>query len=86
MEIKLLKNLDRKLLIQGASSYATAFNRAGVGENWEQEQTEKYFEFCLKRQDDLFFVAILDDKVVGGIMGEIQRLSTEFFVYYRFIC
>lgn len=78
MEIKLLKDLDKHALVQGASAYAAAFNEAGVGENWEQEPTEKYFEYCLQRQNDLFFVAIFEDKVVGGIMGEIRRLSTEF--------
>lgn len=78
MEIRLLKDLDTTALSQGASAYAAAFNNAGVGESWSQEATEKYFDYCLKRQDDLFFVAIDEGKVVGGIMGEIRRLSTEF--------
>lgn len=78
IQIQLLKHAGSRVLSEGATAYANAFNNAGVGENWEQEATEKYFMYCLKRQEDLVFVVLINGKVVGGVMGEIRRLSSEY--------
>lgn len=78
IHIQLLKDLDEKAFSEAAEAYANAFNNAGVGETWGKEKTEKYFQYNLECQPDLFFVATENNHVIGGIMGEVRRLNNQY--------
>ena len=57
-----------------ASIFADAFNQASGSENWTKDSALEYTKYCHERRPDLFFVAKIDNKAVGGIVGEIMPL------------
>jgi len=88
VRIRVLKRCE---IPKAAAVYALAWRKANVGEEWTGATAEKFFEYFLRRQRDLFFVAVYKGKVVGGIVGDIvpwwdgPHLSdTEIFVHPKF--
>ena len=55
-----------------ARLYAEVFNEASPSEHWTFERALALFEYWLKRQPDLFFVAEEDGVIIGGIAANIK--------------
>jgi len=69
IKIRLIEESD---IPEIARVYADSFNRAGIGERWSKENSEAFINYCYHRQPDLFFVASVKDKLVGGIVAFIK--------------
>ncbi len=69
MDIRLAKKED---IVELAEVYQLAYNSLNIGENWNQETSIKLIKYFFDLQPDLFFVAELDDKVVGGLVAQIK--------------
>lgn len=54
--------------------FADAFNQASGSEDWTKDTALEYMKYWYERRPDLFFVAKIDNKAVGGIVGEIMPL------------
>jgi len=67
-KIRLIKEDEIK---KAGEVYALAFNTAQVGENWTDKTASTFLEFWYKKAKDLFFVAVKNNKIIGGIVGEI---------------
>ena len=52
--------------------YAECFNSADIGEHWSEEAATEFLTYLYKIQPDMFYVATLDQKIVGGIAGIIK--------------
>lgn len=52
--------------------YAKCFNLADIGEHWTNETATDFLTYLWKIQPDLFYVAIIDTKIVGAIAGIIK--------------
>lgn len=83
-----VKLLSKKNVAETAGVYRLAFKKADVGERWDQASAEKYIQHCLEKQPDLFFVAISEEEIIGGVAGEIKPwwdgihlAETELFVH-----
>lgn len=57
--------------------YADAFTQADIGEIWTAEQAENFMRYWVKRTNDLFFTAKIDDKIVGGVVGDVRPFCGE---------
>ncbi len=51
---------------QLAPIYKELYDDADIGEFWTIESAEKLLNYWYDKQKDLFFVAVEDNKVVGG--------------------
>ncbi len=69
VKIRLLEGGDIK---QTAKVFADAYNKSEGKEDWNIEDAVKCVEYLKKKQPDLFFVAINNHKVVGGMFSEIK--------------
>lgn len=58
-------NLLREIYIQ-------AYNSLNIGEHWNKQSAYKYIEYLWNDQPDLFFVAEIEGKVVGGIVATVR--------------
>jgi predicted N-acetyltransferase YhbS len=67
-QIRLIKENE---IEEAAKVYGTAFNNAGVGEKWTNETAFDFLNFWYKKAKDLFFVAVKDGNIIGGVVGEI---------------
>ncbi len=52
--------------------YAECFNLADIGEYWSDKAATDFLTHLWEIQPDLFFVALLDNKIVGAIAGSIK--------------
>ena len=68
-ELRLIKEED---IPEVASIYVDAFTEADIDEDWTQESAEEFMNNWLDRQKDLFFVAIYEGQIVGGIVAGIK--------------
>lgn len=82
--IRLAKLEDIKSL---APIYKELYDDADIGEFWSIESAEKLLNYWYNRQNDLFFVAEENNKVVGAVVSGVKpwfdgnRLTdTEIFV------
>jgi ribosomal protein S18 acetylase RimI-like enzyme len=55
-----------------AKLYAEVFNEAAPQEHWELAQAVTLFQYWLKRQPDLFFVAEESGRIVGGVAANVK--------------
>ncbi|MBM3234239.1 GNAT family N-acetyltransferase [Candidatus Pacearchaeota archaeon] len=69
MKIRKAKNNDLKQIVE---AYKKAFVKLGVGEKWTDNSAQKLMQYWLKRQPDLFFVAEINNKIVGGFVAGIK--------------
>ena len=52
--------------------YKEAYNVISIGENWTDETAYKLLKHFYAKQPDLFFVAEVDGKIVGGIVSLLK--------------
>lgn len=52
--------------------YKNAYNSIKIGEKWDDESAAKLLHHFYTQQSDLFFVAELDGKIVGGIVSLVK--------------
>ncbi len=57
-----------------AKIYAKAFNKVAPDEDWTQQSAEDLMKYLFKKQADLFFIAQIDDKIVGGAVAIVKPL------------
>ncbi len=55
-----------------ASIYCAAYNSLNIGENWDESSALKLITYLFEDQPDLFFVALSDSEVVGGIVATVR--------------
>ncbi len=55
-----------------AQIYAYAYNSLNIGENWNEITALALIRFLYENQPDLFFVAEIDNKIIGGIVASIR--------------
>ncbi len=67
-----LRLLGEKDIPRVAEIYAVSFLRANVGEEWTPDKAEEFIRYWFHRQPDLFFVAVDNEKVVGGFVAAIK--------------
>lgn len=74
-----------------ARVFLEAFNTADVGEKWTQETAGEYLHHLWEKQPYLFFVAVHNGAVIGGMSGGIKPwwdgnhvTDTEIFVHPEF--
>ena len=70
IKIRLIKKSD---LNRVAIIFMDAFNKA-ANKGWTKKRVSEYMQWWYKRRPDLFLVAEVDDRVVGGAVGEIKPL------------
>ena len=68
MKIRLVKEDEIEKV---ASVYIRAFSNT-TNENWNLEDTIKLFRYWFTRQPDLFFVALNENIIVGGIVANAK--------------
>jgi len=66
-----IRNIQEDEIEETARVYAAAFNKANIGENWTVESANKFISHWFKKQSDLFFIAINEKKILGGVVAEI---------------
>ena len=69
LHIRLVKKEDLNDL---AKVYTAVYKAFDVGERWEFDSSHQLMNYWLKRQLDLFFVAEVENKIVGGFVGGIK--------------
>lgn len=69
VEYRLIEERD---LPRASEIYTQSFDKANVGEQWTPETAEKFMRYWFERQPDLFFVAIDEEKIVGGVVAGIK--------------
>ena len=69
VEIREIKEAD---IPEISTVYAEAFNNANLGEEWSQDTAKKFIEYWFNKQRDLFFLAIKEGNIIGGIVREIK--------------
>lgn len=52
--------------------YTVAYNSLNIGENWTDDASYKLMEHFFKEQEDLFFTAEEDNKIIGGIVASVR--------------
>jgi len=67
--IRLIEESD---IPQVAKIYADSFNKAKIGENWGKENSEIFIKYYFHRQPDLFFIALMKEKIVGGAVAFVK--------------
>lgn len=78
-EVKIEKlNIDD--LSKVAEVYADSFTQANFGEIWTAEQAEEFIRYWVKRSNDLFFTAKIDEKIVGGVVGDVVPYCGEYWL------
>lgn len=71
-EIRLIKENE---IEDAAKVYAAAFNNADIDENWNQKTANAFIRHWFERKKDLFFIIIVNNKVAGGVVGDIVTYS-----------
>lgn len=69
IKIRLIEESD---IPKVAKIYANSFNKANIGENWGTENSEIFINYCYRRQPDLFFIALIQNRIVGGIVAFVK--------------
>ncbi len=84
IKIRSIRKTDLK---ETAIIYKESFNKSGFKEHWTNNSALKFIEYWFDRQQDLFFIAIKDNKIVGGIVSSIKPwwggltlVDTELFI------
>ena len=72
MENILIRKIEEKDIVETAIVFAKAFNFADREEGWTKETATKYIKYWLDRRLDMFFVAIKNKEIVGGMVGDIK--------------
>lgn len=55
-----------------ASLYAEVYTKIDIGEIWTPKKALCLMDYQFTKQSDLFFVALVDKKVVGGFMANMK--------------
>lgn len=69
INFRLAKKEDLQLL---SEIYTISYNSLNIGEKWTQSSAYKLIKYLFEDQPDLFFVAIENEKVVGGIVATVR--------------
>lgn len=69
VRIRLVKKEDLPAL---ASIYTRAYNSLGIGESWNGQSALRLMTFLFNDQQDLFFVAKVDHRVIGAIVATVR--------------
>ncbi|MBI2573647.1 GNAT family N-acetyltransferase [Candidatus Woesearchaeota archaeon] len=69
LHIRLIEQRDLKIL---AKLYCKVYDHFDVGEKWKPASALKLMQYHYNQQPDLFFVAEIDQRIVGGFVAEIQ--------------
>ena len=67
--LRLANKTDLQIL---AEVYALSYNSADIGEHWTAVSAMKLIEYLHTDQPDLFYVAIVDEQTVGGIVATVK--------------
>lgn len=67
--IRLMKNSD---LNKVAALYANIYAKVDIGEKWTRATAYKLMKHFLLKQPDLAFIALLNNKIVGGFVAGIK--------------
>jgi GNAT superfamily N-acetyltransferase len=78
IKIELLKENEIK---EAGKLYGRTFNESIFKISWTDESAIKFLKFMYERQPDLFFVAKIKGKIIGGITGLITYWSSEKNLY-----
>lgn len=68
-----IRNANLKELGEMADIFSDVFSKVSE-DKWTGESARKYLEYCYTRRPDLMFVAVEDEKIIGGVFGEIFPL------------
>ena len=63
---------DKEDLDDLANIYTAVYQAFDVGERWSFDSSHQLMAYWLKRQPDLFYVAEVEENVVGGFVGGIK--------------
>lgn len=69
LSLRLAKEEDLQVL---SKTYTIAYNSINIGEKWTQNSAYKLIKYLFEDQPDLFFVATIDEKIVGGIVASLK--------------
>lgn len=69
LEIRLVKNQE---LGRAGEAYRQSINASNFEEHWSRDRAMETMKWFYKIQPDLFFVALLNEKIVGGMMALIK--------------
>lgn len=72
-ELQLAKQEDLEPL---AALFAESFTTADPEKPWDQEHAFKYLEYWLRKQPDMFYVALNDGELAGGLAVNIKPWRT----------
>ena len=67
--IRLMKKDD---LNEVAILYANIYTQVDISEKWNEESSYKLMEYWLLKQGDLSFVALINNKIIGGFVAGIK--------------
>lgn len=69
VNLRLAKTEDLQTL---SEVYVVAYNVLNIGEKWTESKAYELIKYLFEDQPDLFFVATVDEKVVGGIVATVR--------------
>ena len=71
--------------------YTDIYDKVDIGEKWTKSASHQLMKYWLSKQSDLCFVAIIEDKIVGGFVAGIKPwwdgnhlVDGEVFVDYNY--
>ena len=67
-----IRKADKEDLREIANIFARVYADFDVGEKWTNESAYKLMSYWFDRQSDLFFVAEIDNKLIGGFVSGIK--------------
>lgn len=67
-----IRNVEENDLNEIANLYVNIYKETNPREKWSLKAAEKFIRYFYNICPDMFFVAIIDDKIVAGIWGAIK--------------
>lgn len=68
----LIRKIEEEDIAKTAIVFAKAFNFMDQKEDWTKDTAIKYINYWLKRKSDMFFIAVKNGNIVGGMVGDIK--------------
>ncbi|MCK5027350.1 MAG: GNAT family N-acetyltransferase [Candidatus Pacebacteria bacterium] len=67
-----IRTMTEKDLSKVASVFTEAYDKADIGERWTYDASYSLINYWFLKQPDLCFVAIVENKIVGGFVAGIK--------------
>jgi len=87
----IIRPMKEEDLEEVAVLYTEIYDKVDIGEKWTKQASQRLIKYWLSKQSDLCFVAIIENKIVGGFVAGIKPwwdgnhlVDGEVFVDYQY--